>query len=260
MKFVAWGCSHAYFGQYFLYVGLVHVPAVMAVVFQNTSPLFVFALGLAMGVEKLVYAKHAACLKLAGLVISVLGVVAYTALKLMLKQKGDGNEYDYVKGIIFLLLHLVGSAYFHVTQKQTLNEGYGAVFATTWACTFGLALMTAIVMPRLSAEDFMLSGEQIFLVLFDSLIPSCMMQVGGAWVVKQTSPTFATAFGPLTTVFTIPLASLFLNEHPAILAMSLGAPLIILGLYLLVLGRYRESTFDHDSPVRESPAADVDLA
>mmetsp|Transcript_88 Transcript_88/g.163 ORF Transcript_88/g.163 Transcript_88/m.163 type:complete len:274 (-) Transcript_88:176-997(-) len=245
-KFIAWGCSHVYFGQYFVYVGLVYVPALTAVVLQNTLPIFVLALGLAMGVEKLVYARHAACLKLAGLVISMLGAAAYTALK-VLKQEGDGNEYNYVKGTTFLLLHVAGGAYYHVKQKQTLNEGYDTVFATTWASTMGLALISALVIPHLSAEDFMLSGEQVFLVFFDSLIPSCMLQVGGAWVVKQTSPTFAAAFGPLTTAFTIPLASLFLNEHPTTLAMCLGAPLIVMGLYLLVLGRYRESMCE-DAP------------
>lgn len=247
MKFAAWGCGHVYFGQYFTYVALGSCPAVMASVLQNTIPLFVFALALAMGVEQLIYVKYAACLKLAGLIMSVLGAATYTALKVLLNQKDDIHKYNYAKGVTFLLLHIVGSAYANVKMKQALNEGYDAMFATTWASTLGLALITALVGPHLSADDFRLSGKQVFLILFDSLVPSCLLQIATTWVVKQTSPTFASAFGPLTTAFAVPLAMLFLNEHPTPLAMSLGAPLIVLGLCLLVLGRHRESVLEDAS-------------
>lgn len=241
--FIYYGCLHVYFGQYLLFFALQYVPALMAALISHLSPVLVFALGLALGVEHLVQKHYAACLKISGLIVSVAGAAAYVLLKVLVDKQGaseHGHSYDYVTGPLVLITSISGGALYHVLQKTCLNLGYSAVFTTTWGATWGLLLITALVAPHMSPETFLLDGKQIFLVLYDALLPSCVLSVLQTWVTKETSPTFATAFGPLGTALTALFGFVFLGEIPG-LATYVSAPVIVMGLLLLVLGRHRES-------------------
>merc|ERR1712137_94309 len=98
---------------------------------------------------------------------------------------------------------------------------------------------TAIVAPRVSGETFALKQSQIFLILYDALLPSCVLSILHAWIVQETSPTFATAFGPLGIVFTALGAWVFNGEVPTA-GIYFSVPVIVVGVLLLILGKQRE--------------------
>jgi drug/metabolite transporter (DMT)-like permease len=235
-KFIVTGFLHVYFGQYLLFISVQMLPALETSLLSSISPAFVFVIGVALGVEPLVKKRGAAFCKITGLLFALAGAITYTLLNV---ASSHTAHYDYVKGMIFILVSLTGGAFYHVMLKVILNFDYSAVYCTAWAATFGLMVITAIVAPALTIDTFKLSPTQIGVILYDALMPSCVLQVLSAFVVRETSATFAAAFGPLGVIFTAFLSWPFLGEVPTV-AVYCAAPIIILGLFLLILGRHRE--------------------
>jgi len=240
--FLIYGCCHAYFGQYCLFIAFEYVPDVFGTVWNNMSPIFVCLIGIFLGVELITKQGHSAALKLGGTAIGVAGALTYAFLSLVWDGSGgaeSGKDYNYALGNMWLFVSIFGGAVFHVYQKVVLNRGYSGLETVTWGGTLGLIIMSVIVVPQLEASTFVMTLPQWLYVLYAALLPTGLCIWVLAWVLKFTSPLFIVALNPLSTVVTAVL-DLIVNGTAPTASTWISAPIILLGMYLLIWGRARE--------------------
>mmetsp|Transcript_95336 Transcript_95336/g.218366 ORF Transcript_95336/g.218366 Transcript_95336/m.218366 type:complete len:355 (+) Transcript_95336:38-1102(+) len=242
--FALYGCTHVYFGQYCSMVAAQYVPAVVNSLFLNMSPVCVCWFGVLAGVERLTTVRYSAHLKVAGALVAIAGACTYTLASTGGFTAEDKSGYDYLTGVLWLTMSLLGGSVFHVSEKVCLNHGYPVLTVVTWGATFGLALLTCLISPTVDRGTFDLYWDQWLLVVYAALVPSTVSSLAGAWAKKQSSPLLVVTFFPFGTVVTAGIAWMVLGEVPSE-AVFVAAPVIVLGLYLLVLGQLREVVDEH---------------
>jgi hypothetical protein len=110
--------------------------------------------------------------------------------------------------------------------------------------------MTFLVLTNKAIE--VLTEHDAFLLLQGIVTSSIAYYVQGL-VIQKTGPVFASAFSPLMMIIVAVMGSFILAEK-LYLGAVLGAVLIVMGLYLVLWGKHKESQ-DMEEEAMDLPVA-----
>jgi len=157
-----------------------------------------------------------------GIFISFLGVY--------LIALGEREGVKFAPGVIVLLLAAIIAATFFVLQKPYLTR-YSALQLVTymiWAGTLFLLVFT----PGLIDEVTNAPIEATIAIIFLGIFPSAVAYVTWSYALSRAPASIVASFLYLQPVLAIIIAWIWLNEIPALIAIT-GGVVTILGVFLV---------------------------
>lgn len=239
-RFALAGCCNALMGNFMQYLAHPDLPGYCADLWMALLPIFVWVIGVGAGVEDVTWLGSSSAIKVVGVTLAIVS----SAVSAVLGQQGyDATKaptYRYFAGNSLMFLSTCGYGMWYVMQKVLLNRGYTAVQTAAWTTTFGLIAMTPFcIKDVVKPTSWKLSGSQIGILLYGGAMPTALGGMLSCWAMKWGGAAFVCAFDPLKPNIFALIGWLVLQDRPS-KATLIALPLVIFGLFLLVLGRSKE--------------------
>ncbi|EEC79852.1 hypothetical protein OsI_21331 [Oryza sativa Indica Group] len=205
--------------QYTFFYGLQYTTATFAITFTNMSPVITFLIAALLRVESLNMKNKAGAAKIIGTLMSFAGVMLLTLYK--------------------------GVALTHqVVSSTKLTKKYPALYSST-AYMFLISslqggALTAAIQRRASVWVLTRTVE-IVAVLYTGIMGSGVGYVLMTWCVEKRGPVFTSAFIPIIQIMVAIIDFFYLHEN-LYLGSVVGSILMILGLYILLWGKNRDTS------------------
>jgi len=201
--------------------GLTMTTAIHASLLMLCSPILITLLALWILSERITI------LKIAGLVLGVIGSVLLIAGKQSVNQPKD-----YLAGDIFIVLNGISYAFYFVLVRP-LMERYTPLQVVRWVFTFGFLMMLPVGWAQfgdIKWEQFNLSytGMLLFVVLAGTFLA----YVFNAYGIRILGPGITSAYIYVQLVFAVAIAVLFFNEQLTWQKVFAGM-MILLGVFLV---------------------------
>ncbi|CAI9273529.1 unnamed protein product [Lactuca saligna] len=164
----------------------------------------------------------------------------------------------HLKGALMITAGCVFWAGFYVLQAVTLKKYPAHLSLTTLICMMGAlqgAVMTLVIEKGKKGIWSINWDTKLFATLYSGIIRSGASYYISGLVMKKKGPFFVTAFNPLGMVIVVIVSSFTLGEQMD-LGRVIGALIIVLGLYLIIWGKGKDSTL---SDSRNDELGIVDL-
>ncbi|KAF0895419.1 hypothetical protein E2562_012427 [Oryza meyeriana var. granulata] len=245
--------------QYSFFYGLQYTTATYAITFANLSPVLTFLIAIALRVESLNMKSKAGGAKILGTLTSMAGVLVLSLYKGMALtnrsamdaavsagRDGDGkkNNTQWTLGTVMLLGNCLCFSLWLLLQTKLTNR-YPAIYSSTAIMFFISTLQVGaltLATERLSASAWALTRKlEIVTVLYSGVMASGVGYLIMTWCVGKRGPVFTAAFIPVIQIVVAFIDLFFLHEQLH-LGSVLGSVLMILGLYLVLWGKKRDSS------------------
>ncbi|MED6210437.1 hypothetical protein PIB30_064135 [Stylosanthes scabra] len=261
MSFFLLGLLGIFANQLLFLIGLKYTNATYAAATQPAIPVFTFLFSAIMGVEKVNLLRYEGMAKVGGTIICVFGAL------LMVFYRGPvviGNEeivmknvsqtqIDGLKDIVFDqfslgVMCLIGNcmcmgAYLAI-QAPMLRKYPTNISLTAYSYFFGTVLMViASVFMTNGITDWTLTGSEILAVVYSGILASALGYGLITWSTKILGPTMVALYNSLQPFCSTALSLIFLGSA-VYLGSILGGTIIIVGLYIVTWGSYRERQAD----------------
>ncbi|KAM7280281.1 hypothetical protein ACFE04_007415 [Oxalis oulophora] len=243
--------------QYCFLLGIQYTSATFACAFINIVPVITFIIAIPFGLEKVDVKSNAGRAKILGTLICVGGAMLltlYIGPHLLNYSHSEAKTYHVAKtnttkgteswtaGMIALVIGtLLWSSWFPI--QASIGKRYPCQYSSTAIMLFFGVIQSAILSMCINKNlsIWVLKGKfEIITVFYAGIVGSGLSYVGMSWCVKKRGPVFTAAFSPLVQIMTAMLDIPFLHEQLH-LGTLLGSGLVIIGLYILLFGKNKES-------------------
>ncbi|KAK4481782.1 hypothetical protein RD792_012693 [Penstemon davidsonii] len=243
--------------QNFYYVGLKLTSPTFSCAMSNMLPAMTFVMAVLCRMEILDMKKVRCQAKVVGTIVTVAGAM------LMTLYKGDvinmfwskyihpsnsdvpdttqGTDKDWFKGSILLIIATLAWASFFILQAITLRKYTAQLSLTTIVCFLGTLQSIAVTLVMEHKPNSWVIGWDMNLLAaaYAGIVSSSIAYYVQGLVMQKRGPVFVTAFSPLMMIIVAFMGSFILAEKIYVGGV-LGAVLIVIGLYSVLWGKYKE--------------------
>ncbi|KAL7590588.1 hypothetical protein Lser_V15G36257 [Lactuca serriola] len=245
--------------QILYYTGMKYTTATFAIAMCNVLPALTFVMAWIFRLEKVNVKKLHSQGKILGTLITVGGAMVMTLVNgppvPLPWTKGTGvhqvvastalvSQDQHIKGAIMITAGCFCWASFYILQAMTLKEYPAQLSLTTLICMMGAlqgTVVTLLIENGKSGIWSMHKRTEIIATLYSGIIRSGASYYVSGLVMKEKGPFFVTAFNPLGMVIVAIVSSFALAER-LLLGRVVGAFIIVLGLYLIIWGKSKDSS------------------
>ncbi|KAI4300925.1 hypothetical protein L6164_034251 [Bauhinia variegata] len=245
--------------QNLYYAGLKFTSPTYACALSNMLPAMTFVMAVICRMEKVDMKKVRCIAKVIGTVVTVAGAMLMTLYKgevinffwsqYMHQPRNyapaagtaGSEDRDWVKGSIFLIIATLAWASFFILQAVTLKRYSAQLSLTALVCFLGTLQSTAVAFVVEHNPSVWSIGWDMNLLAaaYAGIVSSGIAYYVQGIVMKKRGPVFVTAFSPLMMVIVAIMGSFILAEK-IYLGGVVGAILIVMGLYSVLWGKYKE--------------------
>ncbi|MEN6564297.1 MAG: DMT family transporter [Christensenella sp.] len=175
--------------------------------------------------ESLIYKVKLNAVKIAGILIAIVGVVILSYVKAETRQQGE------LLGVILLIVAGVAWAFYNFLTKKVANS-YPSISLLFYQMLFGAIFMAPLALlerGKWAAPTGMSFSMMLFLALFCSVIAFLLYNMG----LKKLSASSVTSMLNLVPIFGVFFSWILLGEQVT-LRKLIGGAVIILGVMLSV--------------------------
>ncbi|KAH7654875.1 WAT1-related protein [Dioscorea alata] len=248
--------------QNLYYAGLKFTSPTFSCAMSNILPAMTFVIAVLCRMEKVDIKKVRCQAKVAGTLITVAGAMLMTLYKgpvvEMLRSKyvhfhphphpsrvhasQESSDKDWFKGSIFLIIATLAWASLFVLQAATLKKYSAQLSLTSLICFVGTiqAIAVTLVMEHNKPSAWKVGWDiNLLAAAYAGIVTSSIAYYVQGLVMEKRGPVFASAFSPLMMIIMAIMGSFILAEK-IYLGGVLGGVLIVVGLYSVLWGKYKE--------------------
>ncbi|WOK96793.1 WAT1-related protein [Canna indica] len=257
--------------QNFYYVGLKLTSPTFSCAMSNILPAMTFVMAVLCRMEKVDLKKVIYQAKVVGTLVTVAGAMLMTLYKgpiveIMSSRHAGSNSpaaadadpsgRNWFLGSIFLILATLAWACLFVLQAVTLKQYSAQLSLTTWICFVGTlqAIAVTLVMEHKPSAWAIGFDMNLLAAAYAGIVTSSVAYYVQGLVIEKRGPVFASAFSPLMMIIVAVMGSFILSEK-IYLGGILGAILIVIGLYWVLWGKYRENKEKKEKEAMSLPVA-----
>ncbi|XP_042404773.1 WAT1-related protein At1g68170-like [Zingiber officinale] len=159
---------------------------------------------------------------------------------------------DHVMGSILAIMSCLSSAIWFIIQEKISKEYPCHYSSTALLCLMAAAQSVAYALcVERNMSNWKIGFDVRFLaVAYSGVVASGLILTVMSWCIKKKGPLFASAFYPLLLVIVALLSSLLLDEKLH-LGSVLGSALIMVGLFVVLWGKWRGSQASNTTGFQE---------
>ncbi|KAK4432038.1 WAT1-related protein [Sesamum alatum] len=261
--------------QNFYYVGLKFTSPTFSCAMSNMLPALTFVMAVLCRMEVLDMKKLRCQAKVVGTVVTVAGAMLMTVYKghvINLVWSNNINhtrnytsnvpadtDKDWVKGSILLILATLAWASFFILQAITLRKYTAQLSLTAIVCFLGTLQSIAVTFVMEHRPNAWAIGWDMNLLAaaYAGIVSSSIAYYVQGLVMQKRGPVFVTAFSPLMMIIVAIMGSFILAEKIYVGGV-LGAVLIVIGLYSVLWGKYKEFKEKEADEIPE-PVKDINM-
>lgn len=240
--------------QNFYYAGLKFTSPTFSCAMSNMLPAMTFVMAVLCRMEKVDIKKVRCQAKVVGTVVTVAGAMLMTVYKghvinMVWTNNRQSNvpvpsqdsDKDWVKGSILLIIATLAWASFFILQAITLRKYTAQLSLTAIVCFLGTLQSIAVTFVMEHKPNSWSIGWDMNLLAaaYAGIVSSGIAYYVQGIVMQKRGPVFVTAFSPLMMVIVAIMGSFILAENIYVGGV-LGAVLIVIGLYSVLWGKYKE--------------------
>ncbi|XAR48313.1 hypothetical protein NMG60_11031084 [Bertholletia excelsa] len=248
--------------QNLYYAGLKFTSPTFSCAISNMLPAMTFVMAVICRMEKVDIKKAKCIAKVAGTVVTVAGAMLMTLYKghvvNMIWSKhihphtssapdaaaaaaAAAADKDWVKGSILLIIATLAWASFFILQAITMRKYTAQLSLTSLVCFMGTLQSIAVtfVMEHRSSVWTIGWDMNLLAAAYAGIVSSSIAYYVQGLVMQKRGPVFVTAFSPLMMIIVAIMGSFILAEKTYVGGI-LGAVLIVVGLYSVLWGKYKE--------------------
>lgn len=243
--------------QNFYYAGLKFTSPTFSCAMSNMLPAMTFVMAVLFRMEKVNMKKIRCQAKVLGTIVTVGGAMLMTLYKgpvvEMLWSKyihprasyvtdtTGTTDKDWFKGSILLILATFAWASFFILQNITMRRYTAPLSLTALVCFMGTLQSIAVTFAMEHKPNVWSIGFDMNLLAaaYAGIVSSSIAYYVQGLVMEKRGPVFVTAFSPLMMIIVAIMGSFILAEK-IFLGGILGAVLIVMGLYSVLWGKYKE--------------------
>ncbi|KAI3525956.1 hypothetical protein L1887_05094 [Cichorium endivia] len=244
--------------QNFYYAGLKFTSPTFSCAMSNMLPAMTFVMAVLCRMEILDMKKVRCQAKVIGTVVTVAGAMLMTLYKGNVVElvwtkhvhphyaetttaTSDSSDKDWVFGSILLIIATFAWASFFILQNVTMRK-YTAPFSLTClVCFIGTLQSIAVTFVMEHKPNVWNIGWDLNLLAaaYAGIVSSSIAYYVQGLVMEKRGPVFVTAFSPLMMIIVAIMGSFILAEK-IYMGGVMGAILIVMGLYSVLWGKYKE--------------------
>ncbi|KAB8988204.1 hypothetical protein FH972_026895 [Carpinus fangiana] len=240
--------------QNFYYAGLKFTSPTFSCAMSNMLPAMTFVMAVLCRMETLDMKKVRCQAKVVGTILTVAGAMLMTIYKghvvnfVWSEHMHHPRSYaptgatdkNWVKGSILLIIATFAWASFFIIQAVTMKRYTAQLSLTALVCFMGTLQSIAVtfVMEH-KPSAWTIGWDMNLLAAAYGIVSSSISYYVQGLVMEKRGPVFVTAFSPLMMIIVAIMGSFILAEN-IYLGGVLGAILIVVGLYSVLWGKYKE--------------------
>ncbi|KAL9254653.1 WAT1-related protein [Drosera capensis] len=237
--------------QMLMTVALDYISSTYESIGLNLVPSIILVLALVFGQEKLSFATINGYATVCGLACSAAGAVTIVLWKgpvifKVFLSEGLQETSDGVIGGVMVIVGILATSFWSITLAHVVKI-YPAEFSLAAIMNFFGTIQTAIIAAALvpsSSWKFKWNGGLTLISLsLGGIVVTGLSYYLMAWSIKKKGPVFTAAFNPLLVIFSFLLQTFVLGSSVH-LGSILGAVLVVVGLYLLLWAKSRDTIKD----------------
>ncbi|KAI3445183.1 hypothetical protein Pfo_001848 [Paulownia fortunei] len=243
--------------QNFYYAGLKLTSPTFSCAMSNMLPALTFVMAIIFRMEKVDIKKVIYQAKVVGTIITVAGAMLMTLYKGPLVEMvwskhrqshatggttTETSDRDWFIGCILLIIATFAWASLFILQKAALKTySNHQLSLTSLVCFMGTlqAIAVTFVMEHNTSVWRIGWDMNLLAAAYAGIVTSSISYYVQGLVMKTKGPVFATAFSPLMMIIVAVMGSFILAEK-IYLGGVIGAAIIVLGLYSVLWGKYKE--------------------
>ncbi|KAK3017166.1 hypothetical protein RJ639_006626 [Escallonia herrerae] len=243
--------------QNFYYAGLKFTSPTFSCAMSNMLPAMTFVMAVIFRMEKLDMTKVRCQAKVVGTMVTVAGAMLMTLYKgevvemvwskhihprkTYVPNTSGTEDRDWLKGSILLIIATFAWASFFILQNVTMRRYAAPLSLTSLVCFLGTLQSIAVtfVMEHRSSVWTIGWDMNLLAAAYAGIVSSSIAYYVQGLVMQKRGPVFVTAFSPLMMIIVAIMGSFILAEK-IYLGGVLGAVLIMIGLYSVLWGKYKE--------------------
>ncbi|KAH6822246.1 nodulin MtN21 /EamA-like transporter family protein [Perilla frutescens var. hirtella] len=235
--------------QVYYILGLYYASPTFVSAMQNSVPALTFIMASALRIEEVNVVRMDGLAKILGTLASIGGATVITLYKgnpILHGPNSSGESMQsWTWGCVFTFCHCLSWAAWMVLQAPIVNKYPAKLSLTSFTLFFGLIqfLVIAAFTERDPTHWQIVSGEEIFTILYAGIISSGLVIALQTWCIKKGGPVFVASFQPVQTVLVAGMASILLGDQ-LYSGGVIGAVFIMIGLYLVLWGKTAEARYD----------------
>ncbi|GMH08104.1 hypothetical protein Nepgr_009944 [Nepenthes gracilis] len=244
--------------QNFYYAGLKFTSPTFSCAMSNMLPAMTFVMAVLCRMEKLDLRKVRCQAKVVGTIVTVAGAMLMTLYKghvinlIWSKNIHPRSPYAspsaaasadkyWFKGSVLLIFATLAWAAFFILQAITMRRYPAHLSLTALVCFVGTlqSIVVTSVMERKASAWTIGWDMNLLAAAYAGIISSGIAYSVQGLVMQKRGPVFVTAFSPLMMIIVAIMGSFILAEKIYVGGV-IGAVLIVIGLYSVLWGKYRE--------------------
>ncbi|KAI3520022.1 hypothetical protein L1887_09243 [Cichorium endivia] len=244
--------------QILYYTGMKYTTATFAIAMCNILPALTFFMAWIFRLEKVNIRRVHSQGKILGTLVTVGGAMVMTFVNgppiplpwTMVTRvhhplaTATASPDHHLKGAIMITAGCFCWAGFYILQAVTLKKYPAQLSLTTLICMMGAlqgTVMTLLIEKGKTSIWSINWDTKLFATLYSGIVRSGASYYISGLVMKNKGPFFVTAFNPLGMVIVVIVSSFTLGEQMD-LGRVVGALIIVLGLYLIIWGKSKDSS------------------
>ncbi|KAJ8770360.1 hypothetical protein K2173_014972 [Erythroxylum novogranatense] len=244
--------------QNLYYAGLKLTSPTYSCAISNMLPAMTFVMAVICRMEKVDIKKVRCQAKVIGTVVTVAGAMLMTLYKGNVinliwsehyhvhtpsaSEATGSADKDWLMGSILLIIATLAWASFFILQAVTLRRYPAQLSLTSLVCFIGTLQSIAVTFVMEHKPSAWTIGWDMNLLAaaYAGIVSSGIAYYVQGLVMQKTGPVFVTAFSPLMMIIVAVMGSFILAEKIYVGGI-LGAVLIVVGLYSVLWGKYKEN-------------------
>ncbi|KAK9057740.1 hypothetical protein SSX86_022579 [Deinandra increscens subsp. villosa] len=244
--------------QNFYYAGLKLTSPTFSCAMSNMLPAMTFVMAVLCRMEILDIKKVRCQAKVIGTIVTVAGAMLMTLYKGNVVEliwtkhvhphyadttsaASGSSDKDWVVGSILLIIATFAWASFFILQNVTMRRYTAPLSLTCLVCFIGTLQSIAVTFVMEHKPNVWSIGWDMNLLAaaYAGIVSSSIAYYVQGLVMEKRGPVFVTAFSPLMMIIVAILGSFILAEK-IYMGGVMGAILIVIGLYSVLWGKYKE--------------------
>ncbi|CAA0827514.1 WAT1-related protein [Striga hermonthica] len=264
--------------QNFYYAGLKFTSPTFSCAMSNMLPAMTFIMAVLCRMEKLELKKLRCQAKIIGTIVTVCGAMLMTLYKGHVLNlfwsnynthtnntqnnsnnvKSQASDKDWFKGSILLIFATLSWAAFFILQAITLRKYTAQLSLTAIVCFLGTLQSIAVtfVMEHRTKAWAIGLDMNLLAAAYAGIVSSGIAYYVQGVVMQKRGPVFVTAFSPFMMIIVAIMGSFILAEKIYVGGV-LGAVLIVIGLYTVLWGKYKEYKENEAEEIPEAVKGDI---
>ncbi|KZV22486.1 hypothetical protein F511_19706 [Dorcoceras hygrometricum] len=244
--------------QNFYYAGLKFTSPTFSCAMSNMLPAMTFVMAVICRMEKVNLKKVRCQAKVVGTIVTVAGAMLMTLYKgdvinmvwskyihprksYVPDTSAQPTDQDWIKGSILLIIATFAWASFFILQAITLRKYTAQLSLTALVCFMGTlqSIVVTLVMEHKPNAWAIGWDMNLLAAAYAGIVSSSIAYYVQGLVMQKRGPVFVTAFSPLMMIIVAIMGSFILAEKIYVGGV-IGAALIVMGLYSVLWGKYKE--------------------